>query len=184
MSIANSSINSLTETPNPESKLQNILASLPQPKNTPRKTSLLPLQWHLNSTPRRGRFLPRTDVRATEAWNQTKNNNKSKNKKPVVIAVIDSIIQWDHPELKANLYNSENLKDRLPNEKYGWDFSSRGDGDANTRIDANELGVLRSHFQNTFKLSTPDLLKNYSSLARAIKRRFPKASNRHLQKRM
>lgn len=173
--IANSSINSLTETPNSQSKLNNILASLPQPKNTPRKTSLLPLQWHLNSTPRRGRFLPRIDVRATEAWNKTK--KKSKNKKPVVVAVIDSIIQWDHPELKANLYNPENLKDRLPNEKYGWDFSSSGNGDADTRIDANELGVLRDSFQSTFKLSTPDILKKYSSLARFFRRRFSKASN-------
>lgn len=59
---------SLKETPNAIAHLQSLLASLPQPKNTPRRTSLLPLQWHLNSTPRRGQLLPRTDIHATEAW--------------------------------------------------------------------------------------------------------------------
>jgi len=65
-SIKTLAFTSLTETP--KTRLQNILATFPQPQDTPRKTSLLPLQWHLNSTPRRGRFLPRNDVRATEAW--------------------------------------------------------------------------------------------------------------------
>lgn len=161
---------SLTETPNAKANLQSLVTSLPQPKDTPLKTSLLPLQWHLNSTPRRGHSLPRTDVRATEAW------KKAKNQKKVIVAVIDSIIQWDHPELAANLYNGENLRDKLPNEKHGWDFSSKGTGDADTRLDATELAAVRTHFQNTFKLSTTELLKKYPGLVNSLKWKFPKAS--------
>ncbi|BAY95292.1 MULTISPECIES: S8 family peptidase [unclassified Tolypothrix] len=163
--------NSLTETPNAKANLQSLLATLPQPKDTPQTTSLLPLQWHLNSTPRRGQFLPRTDIRATEAW---KNSNGGRD---VVVAVIDSVIQWDHPDLAKNLYNSGNSPDKLPNEQYGWDFSSGKEGDADTRLGSDELATVQAHFQNTFVLSSEELLKKYASLAEALKQRFPNASS-------
>lgn len=162
--------NSFTETPNAKANLQSLLATLPQPKDTPRTTSLLPLQWHLNSTPRRGQFLPRTDVHATEAW---KNGNGGRD---VVVAVIDSVIQWDHSDLAKNLYNSGNRPDKLPNEQYGWDFSSGKEGDPDTRLAPDELATLQAHFQNTFNLSSDELLQKYASLAAALKERFPSAS--------
>ncbi len=161
---------SLKETPNANTHLQSLLASLPQPKDTPHTTSLLPLQWHLNSTPRRGQLLPRTDIRATEAW------KKSNGGRDVVVAVIDSLIQWDHPDLAKNLYNSGNSPDKLPNEEYGWDFSSGEEGDGDTRLTVDELATIQAHFQNTFKLSTEELLKKYASLAEVLKQKFPSAS--------
>lgn len=50
----------LPEIPNAAQRLEQQLAQLPQPKDTPISAKLLPLQWHLNSTPKRGQLLPRT----------------------------------------------------------------------------------------------------------------------------
>jgi serine protease len=110
----------LPETPNVTQHLEQQLAQLPQPKDTPVSAKLLPLQWHLNSTPKRGQLLARTDIRATEAW---KHSNGGRG---TVVAVIDSLIQWDHPDLVKNIYKSGNHPDKLAGEEYGWDFSSSG----------------------------------------------------------
>ena len=103
----------------------------------------LGLQWHLNSVPlkqclqKRQRISsfdslqnclqqqtaknkqstsakstsPRTDLRVTEAW---KNSNGGKD---VVVAVIDSLIQWNHPDLRDSLYQVQTA-DRCPGERY------------------------------------------------------------------
>lgn len=160
----------LPETPNATQRLEQQLAQLPQPKDTPVSAKLLPLQWHLNSTPKRGQLLARTDVRATEAW---KHSNGGRG---TVVAVIDSLIQWDHPDLVKNIYKSGNNPDKLPGEEYGWDFSSSGEGDADTRLSSRELSLLQTEWQNTFKLPTDQLLKKYQQFADIFKQRNPKAS--------
>ncbi len=71
------------------------------------------------------------------------------------MAVLDSLIQWDHPDLINNLYSVGNLPDKLPGEKHGWDFV---ENDADTRISQNELVVLSEKFQDTFKLTDAELL--------------------------
>ncbi|MBW4651002.1 MAG: S8 family serine peptidase [Kastovskya adunca ATA6-11-RM4] len=170
--VANAS--SLSEIPNAVEGLQRLLARLPQPKNTPFSTAMLPLQWHLNSTPRRGQLLPRTDVRATESW---KNSNQGEG---VVVAVIDSLIQWDHPDLAKNVYESAKVEEPLPGEVHGWDFSSGGGGDPDTRLSEEELDVMRPDFQKSFALSSDELLKEYPRLARALKSYYPDASRGQL----
>lgn len=153
---------------------QKISTKLAQPKNTSYSSELLPLQWHLDSTPKRGRLLPRTDIRATDAW---KNSNGGRN---VVVAVIDSLIQWDHPDLKNNLYYSGNSPDKLPGEEYGWDFSGKGQGDPDTRLSENELVQIKPFFQDTFTLSNRELIKRYEIVANNIRKENPKVTENQL----
>lgn len=155
-------------------RISQILEQLPQPEGSPLNSNLLPLQWYLDSTPKRGKFLPRTDVRATEAW---RNSHRGKD---VVIAVIDSVIQWDHPDLLQNTYEVKNANDPLQGETKGWDFTSPNGGDPDTRLSPAELEQLRPDFQNTFKLSDKDLLKRYSDLTHAIRRRYKSYSDRQV----
>ncbi len=171
--------------PNAIAHLQQLLASLPT-LNTPFQSDLLPLSWHLNSTPRRGSLLPRTDVRATEAW------DLSNGGEGVVVAVIDSVIQWDHPDLIENLHEVGDRPNLLPGEQHGWDFTSSQvvcstnqtdfclAGDPDTRLSAEELNVLRPHFQNTFQLSSQDLLQEYAQLADRLRLFYPHLSDNQL----
>ena len=133
-------------------------------------SNLLPLQWHLNSTPQRGNYSSRIDLRATEAWKNSKGGDG------VVVAVIDSLIQWDHPDLIDNVYNTANAKDKLPNEISGWDFTGENGGDPDTRISNEEIRKLRADFQSTFQLSNVQLNKRYELWARTLKSRNPRIS--------
>lgn len=95
--------------------------------NWQRKLSAVPndehydLQWHL------------TAIGAPTAWNAT---NGAKH---IVVAVIDTGVVWDHPDLAANIWSNlrEIAGDGLDNDGNGfvddvrgWDF---GDGDADPR---------------------------------------------------
>ncbi len=151
----------------PLDQLTKLTATLPKISGTPYQTAMLPIAWYLNSTARRGQ-LPRTDIHATEAWNHSQQGKGS------VVAVIDSLIQWDHPDLAANLYTIPDTVNKLPNEQHGWDFANN---DPDTRISAAEIATLSPHFQNTFRLSTADLLKQYQRFADRIKGENPKLSN-------
>ncbi len=162
---------SLEQTSASSQRISEKLAALPQPEDSPLTSNLLPLQWHLNSTPKRGRLLPRTDIRATAAWRDSKQG------KDIVVAVIDSLIQWDHTDLANNIYSTQTAPDRLPNEEKGWDFTSPNGGDPDTRISEAELEELRPGFQDTFKLSDADLLKKYKDLAARVRRSYPDYSN-------
>ena len=146
--------------------------------NQPFPTSQLSRQWHLDSRRSQTSPGPRTDVRATEAW------AKSRSGKGAVVAVIDSAIQWDHPDLRSNLYEvPQTLSNLMPKERYGWDFSSMGTTvtctdnsgtncapvDPDTRMDATEIAQLRPQFQLAFQ---PDaqILQAYPDLADRIQR--------------
>jgi serine protease len=153
--------------PNALERIQALLQKLPPIPNTPFSSNKLPLQWHLNSTSQRGTIMPRTDIRATEAWQHSQRG------KGTVVAVIDSLIQWDHPDLVDNIYRLPDSSDRLPGEVNGWDFANN---DPDTRISDSEMNQLGPHFQNTFQLSTPEILKKYEGFANDLKERYPKAS--------
>ena len=105
--------------------------------------------------------LPRTDLRVTEAW---KNSNRGKG---VVVAVIDSLIQWNHPDLRNSLYQVQTA-DKCPGERYGWDFSEPSKsnktceiGDSDTSMSPLELNILRRKLHHTFKLSDKELIRRY-----------------------
>ncbi|KST67910.1 hypothetical protein BC008_31495 [Mastigocoleus testarum BC008] len=141
----------------------------------PFQTSLLPLQWHLNSAPfsyclnqfpsfinrclsdnlfNRSRSLkPSTDIGVIPAW------SKSKAGKGVVVAVLDDFIQWNHPDLIGSLYRVGNVQDKLRGEKHGWDFVGN---DPDTRINPRELSTFRPIFQDSFLLSDDELLEKYA----------------------
>ena len=167
--------------PNATARLQQFLASLPT-LETPFTSNLLPLAWHLNSTPYRGRFQSRTDIHATEAWEESNGGEGA------VVAVIDSLIQWDHPNLAERVHTvSDTAGARLPGEVHGWDFSSNQvvcstenrcvSGDPDTRISEDELAVLRPHFQNTFRLDDASLLDHYDAAVPQIRGMNPNFSD-------
>jgi len=168
-------------------KLPQLLAKL---------SSVSQLQWHLDSsilarceqnqleatclqTQSAGKStLPkRTDVYAPEAWKQGSGG------RGVVVAVMDTLIQWDHPDLKGSLYTAKSAN-QCSGEIYGWDFYSGigktsksqdicATGDPDTRISARELEILRP-FQQTIlqtddeliKVFTPDQLKDFRQQCR------------------
>jgi serine protease len=150
--------------------------------------SLLPLQWHLDSRGRSKQAMVRTDVRAVEAW------DKSREGKGVLVAVIDSLIQWDHPDLNATVYEvPSDTPGLLPGEKQGWDFSGNSQtcgvsgqaqscvmGDPDTRISDAELAVMLPYFQNTFTRSNEQILSTYQRMAEAIRSRNPKMPAREV----
>ena len=114
--------------------------------------------WHLDSRPYRGQLLPRTDVQAPEAWSLGQRGRQ------VTVAVIDSTIQWDHPDLVNQVMCLEEGDEPLiPGETCGYDFVEE-DGD--TRLSPAEIEALRPGFQDSFQLSDRDLLRQYPDLAR------------------
>ena len=108
------------------------------------RSDLLPLQWHLDS---RSQYpdKPRFDVRAKEAW------AVSRKGKGIVVAVLDSVIQWDHPNLVNSMLSTETAPGALKGEVSGWDFEK---DDPDTRISPEEMEVLRPGFQAA--LQNPD----------------------------
>lgn len=163
-------INSSREILNPERLLQQRLARLPKPKDTPFSTALLPLLWHLDSTPKRGQLLPRTDIGAIASWQASQGGDG------VVVAVIDSLIQWDHQDLANNIYTTDHYPDKLPGEVKGWDFSSSGQGDPDTRLSRNERDIIQPHFRHTFELSCQEMVEEYQKMALLLAQNNPDAS--------
>ena len=152
-----------------------------------KETNLLAQQWHLNSNPfrvcltefaddvdkclRKNLYeksdlsLPRTDIHAVEAW------RNSKGGKGVLVAVLDGLIQWNHPDLINNVYTvGDEVKDKLKGEKHGWDFVN---DDEDTRISQKELAKLIPILEDMFSLSDDRLLEKYSYYASTIKKDKP-----------
>lgn len=168
--------------------LSALLAHLPQIESR-YPSQLLPLAWHLNSTAQQRRGQRRTDVRATEAWQES---NGGEN---VVVAVIDSVIQWDHPDLLQRVYTAtaeDTAYELLPNEVHGWDFTSDQvtcsatpakncvPGDPDTRLSTAELAILRPHFQRTFQLSDQELIQEYETVAAQVQQSYPDYSTHQI----
>ncbi|MBD2578330.1 S8 family serine peptidase [Oscillatoria sp. FACHB-1406] len=161
--------------------------------------SLLPMQWYLNSLPLStclkhttagsdglaepvGKCLqseptsnfsqPRVDIRAPEAW-QLSNQGEG-----VTIAIIDSWIQWDRPDLAPNLYEVS-TSNALPGEVHGWDFV---ENDPDTRISEAELRLVRPQFADSFLLAEAELRQKYPETYQDIQSKNAKASEAEVAK--
>ena len=153
--------------------------------------SLLPIQWHLNSSPltsclntvqiktleritecsKNNNLVAtnsnnRTDVRAIESW---QNNNQGEG---VVVAVIDTLIQWDHPDLINSTHQVDNKSQKLKGDSRGWDFVG---GDNDTRLEADQVDIIR-HFRNAFILDSVMIKWRYPKAFLEIKKKNPNAS--------
>ena len=177
---------------------QLLLAEASQPKNlafSPSSNSLLPIQWHLNSIPLRSclntvqtKTLERitscsknnslvstdsqnpTDIRAVESWQKTNQG------KGVVVAVIDSLIQWDHPDLIDNTYQVGNVPQKLKGENRGWDFVEE---DNDTRLESDQVNIIR-HFRNAFVLDAAMIKWRYPQKFLTIKKQKPNLSEANI----
>ncbi len=123
-----------------------------QPKKLLAGLNLRALQWHIDSRSMIGKMgmaASRTDVYAPEVWQRGKRGDG------VVVAVIDNLIQWDHPALANRIAtvdcNAQKLMACAPGEKHGWDFSDDEEGDNDTRISAAELDKLRPEIEESLK---------------------------------
>ncbi len=157
---------------------------------------VLPLQWYLQSSPLKGCLnkhpataeplinslitcfnqpslqapsysLPRTDIRAVDAW---KHGNQGRG---VVIAIIDSLIQWNHPDLVKTIYKVGDVPDKLPGEVSGWDFV---EDDPDTSLSRKELNILSSKFRDAFLLSSTQLRQKYPETFEEVSQNNPDAS--------
>lgn len=135
------------------------------------------MQWHINSQPMQKAMSltgNRTDVHAPEVWNRGKKGDG------VVVAVVDSLIQWDHPALANRIMKVDCAVQKalpcLPGETYGWDFSSGGQGDNDTRVSDEEIAAMRPALEESLK---PDayLRTTQTDLIAKIKKKFPKYSD-------
>jgi serine protease len=135
------------------------------------------MQWHINSQPMMkamGLTGNRTDVRAPEVWSHGKKGDG------VVVAVIDSLIQWDHPALADRIVTVDCAAQKdipcLPGESHGWDFSSGGQGDNDTRVSDEEIAAMRPALEESLK---PDayLQTTQTDLIAKIKKKFPEYSD-------
>ncbi|MDY6781968.1 MAG: S8 family serine peptidase [Cyanobacteriota bacterium] len=160
---------------------------------SPPDAPLLSMQWHLNSIPLSScldRHLPnlvssgedlgqclqnatpqpnnqRTDIRATEAWQQSQQGEG------IVVAVIDSWIQWDRPDLEPNLYSTADTPGKLPGEIHGWDFV---ENDSDTRISPAEFNLIGGKFEDAFLLTDEELRQQYPETFNRIQTRRVESS--------
>jgi serine protease len=117
------------------------------------QSNLRDAQWHFDSRPRRGANAPRTDTLTPEALKTSRQDGKG-----VVVAVLDSSIQWDHPDLIKNLHDTSTIEMPAPNEKFGWDMV---ENDADTRLSQTEAEYLAPRFQAALSMSDNELVEQY-----------------------
>lgn len=133
----------------------------------PASTPQINLAWHLNSTSLAPR-LNNTGINAPEAWALGSRGEG------ITVAVVDTLLQWDHPALANNIYQLPAGVPGLPGESRGWDFV---ENDPNTRMEARELTQLGPAFRSTFTLADTALLDRYRPWANTLRHNNPNDSD-------
>ena len=165
---------------NGESDRSNMGIQLKEQSKVAQKTStndFEALQWHIDSQKLRssmGLRGGRTDLSIPEAWSQGKKGEG------VVVAVVDALIQWDHPALVGSIATVDCSKQKdvpcLPGEEHGWDFSNlSNNGDNDTRVSSEEVTQLQPMLQKGFQ-SDEILQERYAELYGKIATRYPNHS--------
>lgn len=128
---------------------------------TPMAPDLARAAWYIDSTPLRGSLQPRTDIQATAAWEISRQGTGT------TVAIIDSTLQLNHPDLQGALACPKPaIATALEGETCGWDFAQ---DDPQTSLSPDELETLRFDLQNSFRLSDRALLATYQDLAALLK---------------
>ena len=141
-----------------------------QSKNTQSSQNRPFSQWHINSQKLVGKNSLRTDVYAPEVW------KRGQQGQGVVVAVLDNMIQWDHPALVNNIASlNVNSKDALPGESNGWDFSSGNGGDKDTRISDEELAILQPKLKQSMATDA-ELKVQYAEVIASYQAEHPELS--------
>ena len=141
-----------------------------QSKNTQSSQNRPFSQWHINSQKLVGKNSLRTDVYAPEVW------KRGQQGQGVVVAVLDNMIQWDHPALVNNIASlNVNSKDALPGESNGWDFSSGDGGDKDTRISNEELAILQPKLKQSMATDA-ELKVQYAEVIASYQAEHPELS--------
>jgi serine protease len=135
------------------------------------------MQWQIDSQPMMkamGLTGRRTDVRAPEVWSHGRKGNG------VVVAVVDSLIQWDHPALANRIVTVDCAAQTdfpcLPGETHGWDFSNGGQGDNDTRVNDEEIAAMRPILEESLK-SDADIQASQADLIAKIHKNRPEFSD-------
>jgi len=69
-------------------------------------------------------------ISASQAWDVTKGDTS------VVIAIVDTGVDWQHPDLAKNIFHNKNSHPSFPNDINGWDFGGlNGTPDNNPKED-------------------------------------------------
>ncbi len=101
-----------------------------------RKPSIIPQ--HISLTPNDSLFSSQYNlalIDAVDAWNITKGSPN------VIIGIVDTGVDWAHPDLYGNIWHNPNLQNDagFPADSIGWDFGGSGNGNGNATPDNNPM---------------------------------------------
>jgi len=80
-------------------------------------------------------------IDAVDAWNISTGSPN------VVIGIVDTGVDWSHPDLYGNIWHNPNWQTdtNFPGDSIGWDFGGNGDGSGNPTPDNNPMEDKPAH---------------------------------------
>ena len=122
-----------------------------RPSDEPFDDPGLPQQWHYNNEGSIRRAVEGADIDLFEAWKTTAGDPA------VIVAIMDGGVQWDHPDLAANMWTNEAEMNGTPgvdddgngyvDDIYGWNYYT-------------DSGTITQHFHGTHVAGTVAAVNN------------------------